>query len=155
MKHLVIPKIGEEQNWGFPKGHVFILCTTGEKPQTKKCDDLASNVPTADLVVFAKVRSVSCQPKCIELLAQILNQGDWCVWIHTGHDQRPTDEQWKMFFTEDDWKPFQFLRDGKHRVEWYSVGGGGSSQVHAKVSSVRDSVEKAVRAKSVWVWPDK
>lgn len=152
MKHLVIPKIGEEKNWGFPDGHVFILCTNGEKLQTKKCDDLDSIPPTTDLVVFAKAGP---QPKCISLLAPMLGQGDWCVWIHTGHPQRPTDEQWKLYFDHDDRKPFQFLMDGKHRVEWYSVEGGGSSQVHAKISSVRNSVEKAVREKSVWVWPDK
>lgn len=70
------------------------------------------------------------------------------MWIHTGHNSRPSEERWRQFFAQGHWSQYAFLREAPTRIEWYSVGSRGSPLVHSHMATVRDAVKIALNART-------
>lgn len=156
-KNMVIPSPREECLWKFPQNALFLGCSEGQVVAPISGGDLPStDFSSYDLVVFRKSVSGGHQDECSTSIKAALEKGGWCVWIHTGDNARPSDDEWRQFFRERGWISYAFLlneRKDKWDLEWYSVDSRASPQVNGLLRRLREAVGKAVQDATAFSMP--
>jgi len=140
--HLVIPNTKED--WGLTVTNPCALCIPGSAPKLLTLAELDPNLEAGVVVLCIRLLEQDKATTAPTTVRSLVQGRHWCVWIHSGHNSRPTMEHWHNFFEGDKWRPYKFLVEIPTRLEWYSVGARASSRVYGHIEKVQNSVKGAL-----------